>query len=155
MTDISHLSSLQKFTISYNLITEIPESFIKGLVNMRTFVCNDNKLKSLPNISVFFPKLEKLGVQGNYLKTLPDLYEFTPLATLRSAENPYECNVSLCWLRMLPWLKPSLNILLDSPVCDLPAAYADTAVTRFHPTVMECYNGGSLDAEKMSFMVPV
>ena len=147
MTDISHLISLQQFFIGYNLITDIPVSFIEGLVNMKVFACNNNKLKSLPNISVFFPKLEKLYVQGNYLKTLPDLYEFPHLVSLQSAENPYECNISLCWLRMLPWLKPSVDILLDNPICDLPAAYTDRAVVRFHPALMECYNGVSLDAE--------
>ena len=152
MTDISHLNSLQKFFIGYNLITEIPTSFIEGLVNMKTFACNNNKLKLLPNISAFFPKLEELYVQGNYLKTLPYLYEFAPLVTLQSAENPYECNVSLCWLRMLPWLKPSVTILQDNPRCDSPAAYVDTTVVRFHPTVMECYNGESLVEETISLI---
>ena len=96
MTDVSDLISLQQFIIGYNLITDIPASFIEGLVNMKVFAGKSNKLKSLPNISVFFPKLEKLYVQGNYLKTLPDLYEFPLLVLLQSAENPYECNVSLC-----------------------------------------------------------
>ena len=149
MTDIFHLISLQKFFIGYNLITEMPVWHIEGLPNMKTFACNNNKLKSLPNISAFFPELEELYVQGNYLKTLPDLFEFAHLVTLQSAENPYECNVSLCWLRMLPWLKPSVNKLQDSPVCDLPAAYTGTAVVRFHPTLMECYKG---DAATVLFM---
>ena len=141
MTDISHLRSLEKFFIGYNLITEIPTSFIEGLVNMKTFACNNNKLKSLPNISAFFPVLEELYVQGNYLKTLPDLFEFPSLATLQAAENSYECNVSLCGLRMVPWLKPSVNNLKDKPLCNLPPTYADTEVVRFHPTLMECYRG--------------
>ena len=152
MTDISHLISLQKFFIGYNLITEIPVWRIEGLPHMKTFACNNNKLKSLPNISAFFPELEALYVQGNYLKTLPDLFEFAPLVTLQSAENPYECNVSLCWLRMLPWLNPSVNILQDSPVCDLPAAYADAFVVRFHPSLMECYKGGSFEVATILFM---
>ena len=143
MPDISHLISLQQFLIGYNLITEIPASFIEGLMNMKTFACNNNKLKSLSDISVFSPELEELYVQGNYLKTLPDLFEFPSLATLQAAENPYECNMSMCWLRMLPWLKPSMNILTDNPICDLPPAAADTRVVRFHPTLMKCYNGGS------------
>ena len=142
MTDISHLISLQKFFIGYNFITEIPPSFLKGLVNMKTFDCNNNKLTSLPNISLFFPKLEELYVQGNHLRTLPDLFEFPSLAMLQAAENPYECNVSMCWLRMLPWLKPSVTFLQDNPVCDLPTAHANTATQRFHPTLMKCYNGG-------------
>ena len=141
MVDISHLKSLQRFFIGYNFITEIPGSSIEGLINMKTFACNHNKLKTFPNISALFPELEKLYVNGNHLKTLPDLYEFPSLVTLQSGANPYECNVSLCWLRMLPWLKPSVNILQDNPICDLPAAYTDTAVVRFHPTLMGCYNG--------------
>ena len=141
MTDISHLISLQKFFIGYNSITEIPPSFLKGLVNMKTFDCNNNKLTSLPNISLFFPKLEELYVQGKHLRTLPDLFEFSSLAMLQAAENPYECNVSMCWLRMLPWLKPSVTFLQDNPVGDLPTAHANTAAQRFHPTLMKCYNG--------------
>ena len=143
MPDISHLISLQQFLIGYNLITEIPASFIEGLMNMKTFACNNNKLKLLSDISAFSPELEELYVQRNHLKTLPDLFEFPSLATLQAAENPYECNMSMCWLRMLPWLKPSMNILTDIPICDLPPAAADTRVVRFHPTLMKCYNGGS------------
>ena len=142
MADISHLISLQKFFIGYNFITEIPASFLKGLVNMKTFDCKNNKLTSLPNISAFFPKLEELYVQGNHLKTLPDMFEFPSLAILEAAENPYECNVSMCWLRMLPWLKPSVTFLQDNPVCDLPTAHVNTAAQRFHPTLMKCYIGG-------------
>ena len=88
--------TLRKFFIGYNLITGISVWVIEGLPSMKTFDCNNNRLKSLPNISAFFPALEELYVQGNYLKTLPDLYEFPPLVTLKSAENPYECNVTLC-----------------------------------------------------------
>ena len=73
------------------------------------------------------------------------MFEFPSLSILQAAGNPYECNMHMCWLRMLPWLKPSVNILQDNPVCDLPAAYADTAVLRFHPTLMKCYNGGFIE----------
>ena len=145
MTDISQLLSLQTFSIDHNRITVIPGSFIEGLPNMKMFACNNNKLTSLPNILVFFPALERLDVQGNHLETLPDLFEFPSLTILHATEKPFHCNISLCWLRMLQWLKPSVNILQDIPRCDLPVAYAETAVIRFHPTLMECYNGGSLD----------
>ena len=132
MTDLSHLISLQQVFIGHNFITTIPVSFIEGLLNMKTLTCNENKLKLLPNISAFFPELDELYVQGNHLKTLPDLYDFPSLVRLQSAENPYECNVSLCWLQMVPWLKPSLNIIDYTPMSDLLSAFADTAVVRFH-----------------------
>ena len=144
MMDISNLISLRKFVIGLNLITEIPASFLKGLPNMKIFACNNNKLKSLPNISAFFPQLEELYVHGNHLKTLSDLFEFPSLAILQAAENPYECYMPMCWLRMLPWWKASVNYLQDNPVCGLPAAHTNTAVLRFHPTLMKCYNGGSI-----------
>ena len=33
----------------------------------------------------------------------------------------YVCNLSLCWMRMLPWMKPEVTFLKDSPLCDKPA----------------------------------
>ena len=144
MPDISHLISLQKISVGYNFITNIPIQFIEGLPNMTTFDCNNNELTSLPNISTFFPGLKELYVQQNHLKILPDMYEFSSLVKLNAAENPYKCNASMCWLRMLPWLKPPANVLQDNPKCDLPAPNPDPLVIRFHPTAMGCYNGGSL-----------
>ena len=105
MTDISNLPTLETFKIGYNVISKIPYEFIEGLPNMRRFYCNNNKIYILPNMSRYFPRLEELSVEGNYLETLPDMYEMQPVFTLTAAENPYTCNVSLCWLRMLPWMK--------------------------------------------------
>ena len=141
MTDISDLSTLVEFNIGGNVISEIPEKYIMGLPNMKKFAANDNYLTFLPNISKFFPRIQKLYIQGNYLKTLSDLYYQSSLTVLTAADNPYVCNQSLCWLRMLPWMKPSETMLQDNPMCDQPAIVAGTEVLRFHPTDMECYNG--------------
>ena len=141
MTDISNLSTLVEFTIGENFISEIPEKYIMGLPNMKIFVADNNFLTFLPNISKFFPLIQNLHIQGNYLKTLPDLYYQSSLTVLTAADNPYVCNQSLCWLRMLPWMKPSETMLRDNPKCDQPVVLAGTEVLRFHPTEMECYEG--------------
>ena len=141
MTDISNLSTLEEFTIGENLISEIPEKYITGLPNMKIFAADNNFLTFLPNISKFFPLIQNLHIQGNYLKTLQDLYYQSSLTVLTAADNPYVCNQSLCWLRMLPWMKPSETMLQDNPKCDQPAVLAGTEVLRFHPTDMDCYNG--------------
>ena len=141
MTDISNLSTLVEFTIGDNLKTEIPEKYIMGLPNMKIFAADNNVLAFLPNISKFLPRIQKLRIQGNYLKTLSDLYYQSSLTVLTAAGNPNVCNQSLCWLRMLPWMKPSETMLQDNPKCDQPAVLAGTEVLRFHPTEMECYEG--------------
>ena len=142
MTDISNLTTLETFTIGHNMISEIPSEYITGLPNMKIFECNDNKIHILPDISRYFPLLEELRVQGNNLKTLPDLYYMPSLSLLTVAQNIYACNLSLCWMRMLPWMKPEVTFLKDSPLCDKPAPGKE--IVRFHPTDMECYNGKSL-----------
>ena len=141
MTDISNLSTLAEFNIGGNFISEIPENYIIGLPNMKIFVADNNFLTFLPNISKFFPQIQKLLIQNNYLKTLQDLYYRSSLTVLKAADNPYVCNQSLCWLRMLPWMKPSDTMLQDNPKCDQPAVLAGTEVLCFHLTEMECYAG--------------
>ena len=75
MPDISYLTTLEKFKIGFNHILEIPQQYLSGLLNMKIFDCQSNKISFLPDISRLFPSLQKLYVQGNYLKVLPDLYD--------------------------------------------------------------------------------
>ena len=141
MTDISNLATLAEFDIGQNMISEIPDEFLMGLSSMKIFKCNDNDIYVLPNISRYFPLLGELFVQGNNLKTLPDLYEMQSLSLLTVAQNMYVCNLSLCWLWMLPWMKPDVTFLKDNPVCDQPASTTGTQIVRFHSTDMECHKG--------------
>ena len=141
MTDISYLHTMENFKIGQNQIMKIPEEFIMGLPNMRLFGCENNNLLFLPNISRYFPQLQELYVQGNKLKTLPDLYDMPALSMLTVANNPYVCNRSLCWLRMLPWMKPNDPMIHDTPRCDQPTSVTGTEVSRFHPTAAKCYEG--------------
>ena len=141
MVDISNLTTLHTFNIGHNSISEIRGEFIAGLQNMNVFSCEYNRLEFLPNISRLFPRLQELNVKGNNLKTLPDLYDLHSLVTMTAAENPYVCNVSLCWLRMLSWMKPTVTLLQDNPMCGEPAPLVGTEVIRFHPTQMRCYDG--------------
>ena len=141
MTDISNLATLEEFTIGHNNISKIPSEYLMGLPNMKIFKCNNNNIHVLPNISRYFPLLKELCVQGNYLKTLPDLYDMPSLSILTVAQNMYVCNLSLCWLRMLSWMKPDVTFLKDTPLCQQPASATDTSIVSFHPTDMECYMG--------------
>ena len=141
MVDISYLANLHTFFIGHNFISEIRKEFLVGLQNMQAFSIDYNRLELVPNISGLFPQLRELNVKGNNLKTLPDLYDLQSLLSLTAAENPYVCNMSLCWLRMLPWIKPNFPMLRDNPLCDQPTSLADTGIMRFHPTEMGCYDG--------------
>ena len=141
MPDISYLSTLETFTIGFNQISQIPEEYIVGLPNMTVFDCQSNNITSLPNISRLFPKIQALYVQGNHLMSLPDLYDLTSLGFLFAADNPYVCNQSLCWLRMLSWMRPSMTMLQDHPTCQEPYLAAGTRVVRYHPAAMGCYIG--------------
>ena len=75
MTDISNLATLKEFSVGHNMISEISNACIVGLLNMKIFMCNDNNIYVLPHISIYFPLLKELFVQGNNLKLLPDMYD--------------------------------------------------------------------------------
>ena len=142
MPNVSNLAELKNFRIGYNQITEILKDHIYGLKNLRRLHCEYNKILHLPDLSILLPRLKHLQVQGNKLKTLPDLYDILPTGTLYTAENPYVCDhPSLCWVRMLSWLKPDVDILKDTPVCDQPMQSNGINVTRVHPAFMQCYKG--------------
>ena len=142
MTDISNLATFEEFTVGHNNISKISSEYLMGLPNMEIFKCNNNNnIHVLPNISRYFPLLKELCVQGNNLKTLPDLYDMPSLSILTVAQNIYACNLSLCWLRMLSWVKPDVTFLKDTPLCQQPASATDTKIVRFHPTDMRCYMG--------------
>ena len=141
MPDISNLTTLETFKIGFNQIPEIPHQYITGLVNMKYFDCQNNDIIILPDISELFPQLQELYVQGNLLTILPDLYEMISLGMVYATDNPYVCNQSLCWLRMLSWMRPSVTMLQDDPICEEPHLAAGTRVVRYHPSSMECYKG--------------
>ena len=141
MVDIWNLTTLHTFSVGHNLISEIREAFLVGLQNMKVFSFEYNRLEFLPNISRLFPQLQELNVKGNNLKTLVDLYDLHSLLSLTAAENPYVCNMSLCWLRMLPWMKPYLTMLQDNPLCDQPTSQAGEDMVHVHPIQMGCYDG--------------
>ena len=141
MPDISNLTTLKKFKIGFNQIPKIPHRYITGLLYMKVFDCQGNDLTFLPNIYQLFPQLQELYVQGNHLTVLPDLHEIASLGILHAADNPYVCNQSLCWLRMLPWMRPSVTMLQDDPICEEPDLAAGTRVLRYHPSSMKCYKG--------------
>ena len=141
MTNISHLTSLEYFNIGYNMITNLPEEMFQGLPNLIKLSCEYNQVAVLPHIIALLPSLRQFYMQGNRLLTLPDYYAHSSPLTFHVQDNPFICNRSLCWLRMLTWTNPTSPLSLDSPVCAEPLLVADTRVSRAHPTRMECYDG--------------
>ena len=141
MPDVSSLTTLETINIGLNQIAEIPERYISGLINLKVLDCQSNNISVLPNISRLFPQLEELYVQGNCLTTLPDLYDMSPQFRFYAADNPYVCNQSLCWLRMLHWMRPHVKMLQDHATCEEHRDDAGTLVARYHPASMECYRG--------------
>ena len=141
MPDISDLTTLEEFLIGFNQISVIPDTYLSGLPNMKTFDCRSNRISVVANIAQLLPQLRELYVQSNQLTTLPDLYDMTSITKIYAGDNPYVCDHRLCWLRMLPWMRSSVTILQDDPVCADPPLANGTRVVRYHPATMECYTG--------------
>ena len=141
MTNISYLSSLEEFNIGFNQISQLPLDVFHGLPNLIKLSCEFNYIAALPDIVALLPSLREFYVQGNHLSMLPDYYAHSSPLTFHVQSNPLICNSSLCWLRMLMWTNPTSPLNLDSPSCVEPAFVVNTAVTRAHPTRMECYHG--------------
>ena len=116
----------------------IPEHMV-GLNEVTHFDLLDNKLTAIPDIS-FMRKLELLRLERNRLSSIPDLYDI-PLTTLALANNPLVCDTALCWIRMLPWVKPSSPIPTDSPVCAGPVEVSGMELMKVDPAFMKCFNG--------------
>ena len=144
MTNISHLTSLEDFHTGYNMIRELPEDIFQGLPNLRKLSCEYNQISALPDLAALLPSLEEFYVQGNSLLTLPDYYTHSSPLIFHVQDNPFVCNRSLCWLRLLAWINPTSHLDLDSPTCAEPPIVVDARVRRAHPTGMECYDGNQI-----------
>ena len=112
---VSYTPNLESIAVYRNPLREIPEDFLKGMVN-----------------------LKDINLQHNELITIPDLYHIN-LTDLRIAGNPLECNQNFCWIRMWPWMK--ISVLKDAPTCDTPSYVHGKPLMEIPPTDMKCYNG--------------
>ena len=112
---VSYAPNLESIGVYNNPLREIPEVFLKGMVN-----------------------LKEVRLYSNMLATIPDLYHMN-LTFLRIDGNPFECNQSLCWIRMWPWMK--IPVLGNTPICETPGFVHGMPLMEIPPTDMRCYNG--------------
>lgn len=148
LTDIPNLEKLTNLKIaffSYNLFTELPNSFkncknlymlgLKGNQievikedilphSISWLILTDNKIKTLPNSIGDLTKLQKFALAGNLLTTLPDsMQNCKNLELVRlSANNLKEIPSWLFNLPKLSWLAFSGNDCSVQPQVDLEKA---------------------------------
>ena len=135
MPNVSYLPKLQTIRLSNNLLTFVPGSCLWGLPILRKLELQSNQITSIGDISSV-PGL--VFLHDNHLSTLPEMYNMQ-LSELTLRDNPWSCNVSICWLRMWPWMKTPPT--LDAFLCSGPLQLNGTLVMRVHPVVLKCYNG--------------
>ena len=111
----SHTPNLEEICVYRNPLQEIPRLYLKGMLRIRD-----------------------MNVADNLLTTVPDLYN-VDFNDLRVAGNPLECNYSLCWIRMWPWIKSP--VLMDTPTCETPASLRGKPLMEIAPTDLQCYKG--------------
>ena len=136
MPNISYLSSLEKIILEFNCIRFIPKSALCGLPKLTMLNLTANQISSLEDLPVLAPCDVFIG--SNQIVSLPDLFDKT-LRKLYISGNPFLCDHSLCWLRMLPWFKTLPNV--DSPLCAQPPDLQGVSVLKVHPVMLECYRG--------------
>ena len=130
-------AAVETLRLEENHIAYIPEGHMAHLSKLIELRMGDNILTSLPVLSSM-AQLETLQIENNQLITMPDLYTIN-FTGLKIAGNPLECNQSLCWIRMWPWMKTPM--LQDNPICASPLTMQGIALMDVPPTHMRCYNG--------------
>ena len=135
MPNVSHLRALKTVYLGNNLIPYVPESCLWGLPALQVLDLQFNQMTSIGDISHV---TGSVYLHGNQLSTLPAMYNLQ-LSEVTLRDNPWYCNVSLCWLRMLPWMKTPP--VLDTFSCTEPSERNGTLVMRVHPIILNCYDG--------------
>ena len=132
---------LKYINLAYAGLIELPD-FSSYAPNLKSVNVYRNPMKYMPSMYLkgMF-NMKQLDIKYNKLTTVPDLYHLN-LTRLRLAGNPVECNQSLCWLRMWPWMKPS--VLKDKPICAAPPFLHGIPLMEVGPTDIQCYKGKSV-----------
>ena len=132
---------LKYINLAYAGLIELPD-FSSYAPNLESVNVYRNPLKYMPSMYLngMF-NIKEVDIKDNKLTTVPDLYHLN-LTRLRLAGNPLECNQSLCWLRMWPWMKPS--VLKDKPICAAPPSLHGIPLMEVGPTDIQCYKGKSV-----------
>lgn len=132
LTDLKFIKSI---VLRGNRITHLPD--ISPIVNLVYLRLLYDKLSSISYMANPPPSLSKLWLDGNELTTLP---EISGNIRLELEDNPLECNVSLCWIRLTSWMGSDIHV--DDPaMCASPPALAGQLLMGIYPVTMECYLG--------------
>ena len=130
--------SLTYIDLGYARLVEFPD-FSSQTPNLEDINVYKNPLQAIPRLHLKgMLRTRYLKVTDNLLTTIPDLYHID-FKELRVAGNPLECNQSLCWIRMWPWMKSP--VLMDTPTCETPASLRGKPLMEIAPTDLQCYKG--------------
>ena len=130
--------NLEWICINMGKLRYFPD-FASYTPNIQSIILARNDITYIPEIAIVgLSALRKLGINENSLFTLPDLFHL-PMNELALRENLLECNYSLCWLRMWPWLKQPLNV--DDITCNSPYTLQGNRLMDIHPLKLGCHDG--------------
>ena len=135
--DFSHLPSLLILYLHRNSISVFAEGSLEGLIKLHTLYISYNKIATIPDL-LSLMSLKNLIANDNLLVSIPDFYVL-PLTQLYLARNPLECNFSLCWIRMSPWMKEKFKT--DRITCQFPNETTEEVLMSMHPTRILCHEG--------------
>ena len=80
------IPNLEALALNDNMLTELPEHFLRGLGELRTFEIENNGLTSIPrNLFYNLKKLAKISLKGNHITHILD-YTFSGLHGLNSID---------------------------------------------------------------------
>ena len=136
--NLTHLDKVTTFYVLSSKVKYVPDlSAMKSLRGYSIYRNTDlvyvSKLDSPPP-SICFVSLK----DNTALASIPDFYDCR-LTKLNLENTPLHCNVSLCWVRMWPWMKPELT--MDDAICASPPELQDQRLMETNPVLMYCYEG--------------
>ena len=130
--------------LAYAGLIELPD-FSSHAPNLETVYLYRNSMKYMPSGYLKgMIKLKQLDLSHNKLTTVPDLYHLH-MTLFNLANNPLECNQSLCWIRMWPWMKHWIkpSVVTDKPICASPPFLNGMPLMEVRPIDIQCYKGKS------------
>ena len=130
--------NLTYINFAYARLVEFPD-FSSHAPNLKEIKVYENPFQEIPRVYLMgMLHIRDLDIADNLLTTVPDLYHID-FKEFRVAGNPLECNQSLCWIRMWPWMKSP--VLMDTPTCETPVSLHGKPLMEIAPTALQCYKG--------------